>query len=68
MNTQCMEVLLPDVATDILSDDEFSTYISKYLFSPIGSKYQKNFRFDGKLHCGQPAPPITVSLELELTS
>lgn len=50
-----------DIATDILSDDEFSTYISKYLFSPSGSKYQKNFRFDGNLHCGQPAPPVTVS-------
>ncbi|PNF27986.1 hypothetical protein B7P43_G14201 [Cryptotermes secundus] len=50
-----------DIATDILSDDEFSTYISKYLFSPIGSKHQKNFRFDGHLRCGQPAPPITVS-------
>jgi predicted RND superfamily exporter protein len=50
-----------DVTTDILSDDEFSTYISKYLFSPSGSMYQKNFRFDGKLHCGEPAPPITVA-------
>jgi hypothetical protein len=59
---------IPDVATDILSDDEFDTYISKYLFSPSGSKYQKNFRFDEKLHCGQPAPPITVSLEVEWTN
>jgi hypothetical protein len=54
---------VPDIATDILSDDEFSIYISKYLFSPHGSKYQKHFRFDGELLCGRPAPPTTVSEE-----
>ncbi|KDR12704.1 protein patched homolog 3-like [Zootermopsis nevadensis] len=53
--------LKKDISTDIISDDEFSIYISKYLFSPHGSKYQKNFRFDGKLLCGQPAPPVTVA-------
>jgi hypothetical protein len=56
---------VPDIATDILSDDEFSIYISKYLFSTHGAKYQKSFRFDGKLLCGQPAPPVTVSEEVQ---
>ena len=26
-----------------------------------GSKYQNNFKFDGNLKCGEPAPPIIVS-------
>nr|CAD7423184.1 unnamed protein product [Timema monikensis] len=47
-----------DVATTVLSDSEFSSYLSKYLFSPSGAKFQKNFRFEGKLQCGYPAPPV----------
>ncbi|XP_066996696.1 patched domain-containing protein 3 isoform X2 [Anabrus simplex] len=46
---------------DTLSDDEFSNLLSRYLFSPSGASYQKNFRFDGNLSCGIPAPPVTVS-------
>ena len=26
-----------------------------------GSRYQNNFKFDGDLKCGEPAPPILVS-------
>nr|CAD7398606.1 unnamed protein product [Timema poppensis] len=29
--------------------------------SPSGAKFQKNFRFEGKLQCGYPAPPVKVS-------
>lgn len=50
-----------DIPHEVLTEHEFSLYISKYLYSPGGAKYQKNFRFEGKLECGHPAPPITVS-------
>ncbi|PSN55875.1 hypothetical protein C0J52_02764 [Blattella germanica] len=55
------KTLSKDISTDILSDEEFSMALSKFLFLPSGSKYQKLFRFDGILKCGQPAPPIRVS-------
>ncbi|CAB3372453.1 Hypothetical predicted protein [Cloeon dipterum] len=45
----------------ILSDAEFSRFISKFLFSPSGAIFEKDFRFDGKLTCGQPAPPVVLS-------
>lgn len=45
----------------MLSDEEFSRFIGKFLFSPNGAKYNKNFRFDGQFKCDKPAPPITVS-------
>ena len=35
-----------------------------------GSRFQKDFKFDGKLVCGEPAPPIlaTRSILLKLVS
>uniref|UniRef100_A0A1B6KFZ1 SSD domain-containing protein n=2 Tax=Graphocephala atropunctata TaxID=36148 RepID=A0A1B6KFZ1_9HEMI len=44
-----------------LSEDDFSLYLGKYLHSPSGGKYQKNFRFAGKLECGEKTPPVTIS-------
>lgn len=44
-----------------VSDNRFSTILSKFLYSPEGGKYQAHFRFEEKLRCGHPAPPVTVS-------
>ncbi|KAJ1527691.1 hypothetical protein ONE63_007650 [Megalurothrips usitatus] len=52
---------MKDIQTDHLADDEFDHYISQYLFSPSGARFQKNFRFSETLECGKPAPKIKVS-------
>ena len=43
---------------------EFGRVLSDFLFSQEGTKYQRNFRWDGELVCGRPAPPIKVRLVL----
>ena len=63
MILQASIYFISDIATDAISENEFNTYLTKFLFTPSGSKYQKMFRFDGDLKCGQPAPPITVSIQ-----
>ncbi|XP_039299028.1 NPC intracellular cholesterol transporter 1 homolog 1b [Nilaparvata lugens] len=50
-----------DLPNKVLSDDDFSSLISKYLYSPRGSKYLWNFRFEEELKCGEPATQITVA-------
>ena len=39
---------------------EFPWLLSEFLHSRQGSKYKRNFHFDGNLTCNFPAPPITV--------
>uniref|UniRef100_A0AAG5CW11 SSD domain-containing protein n=2 Tax=Anopheles atroparvus TaxID=41427 RepID=A0AAG5CW11_ANOAO len=50
-----------DIAVDTLSDSNFRKYLTKFLFSYEGGRYQMNIKFADKLKCGQPAPNITVS-------
>uniref|UniRef100_A0A182SL45 SSD domain-containing protein n=1 Tax=Anopheles maculatus TaxID=74869 RepID=A0A182SL45_9DIPT len=50
-----------DVAVDPLSDSDFRKYLTKFLFSYEGGRYQMNIKFATKLKCGQPAPNITVT-------
>ena len=38
----------------------FPWLLSEFLHSRQGSKYKRNFHFDGNLTCNFPAPPITV--------
>lgn len=45
-----------------ISQEKFNDYLSKFLWSPNGARFQKNFRFERDIECGKPAPPITVSL------
>ena len=42
-------------------DYSFEYLLSQFLFSRHGSKFKRNFRFDGNLTCNVPAPPIKVS-------
>jgi Niemann-Pick C1 protein len=60
--------LLPDIANNTLEEEKFLLYLSKFLFSRIGGKYQRNFRFKGNLTCGVPAPAITIaSIDFKFT-
>ncbi|CAG9795150.1 unnamed protein product [Diatraea saccharalis] len=46
----------------IVSDEEFGTYLSRFLFSPIGGRFQINFKFSSPIRCGLPASNITATL------
>lgn len=42
------------------TDMDFRTYLTQFLWSPTGGKYQANIRFERKLECGEPSPNIVV--------
>lgn len=50
-----------DVMKRPLNDTEWRDYISKFLFSVDGGRYQANLRFSDKLVCGEPAPDVLIS-------
>ncbi|XP_055603663.1 protein patched homolog 3-like [Uranotaenia lowii] len=50
-----------DIGEVTLPESEFHEYLSKFLFSHEGGRYQMNFKFESKLQCGKPAPNITVT-------
>lgn len=60
---------LLDVRTTKITDDEFHQYLSKFLVSRAGGKYQRNFLFNGTFTCGKNAPRITVAtIDFKFTS
>ncbi|XP_011500202.1 PREDICTED: patched domain-containing protein 3-like [Ceratosolen solmsi marchali] len=50
-----------DAENKTLTENEFTMYLSKFLFSRIGGKYQRNFRFKGNLTCGESSPSIIIA-------
>jgi hypothetical protein len=44
-----------------LTNDQFKIYISNFLFNSMGGQFQANFKFEGKLTCGQPAGDVKIS-------
>ncbi|KAK2582155.1 hypothetical protein KPH14_004514 [Odynerus spinipes] len=50
-----------DITTGEVQPKDFQHYLSKFLFSRAGGKYQMNFRFDKKLECGEDAPRILIA-------
>lgn len=44
-----------------MSHNDFSHYLSMFLFSQNGGKYQGNFQFRGTLQCGIDAPTIKIA-------
>ncbi|XP_031339796.1 protein patched homolog 3-like isoform X2 [Photinus pyralis] len=50
-----------DMLEEALGADEFNLYLSKFLFSPNGARFQANFRFTHDPECGTPASDITMS-------
>uniref|UniRef100_A0A1Y1JZP0 SSD domain-containing protein n=1 Tax=Photinus pyralis TaxID=7054 RepID=A0A1Y1JZP0_PHOPY len=50
-----------DMFKETLSNSEFNLFLSKFLFSPNGARFQANFRFTHDLECGIPTTSITMS-------
>ncbi|XP_063533276.1 protein patched homolog 1-like [Cydia strobilella] len=44
-----------------VSEEQFNLYLSKFLFSPIGGRYQMNLKFTIPFKCGQSATTIKAS-------
>ncbi|CAH0729250.1 unnamed protein product, partial [Brenthis ino] len=44
-----------------VSDENFKRYLTRFLFSQVGGRYQINFRFMDPLICGHPIRKITAS-------
>lgn len=50
-----------DITKEELSDAEWHYYLSKFLYSAQGGKFQANFRFNDTLKCGENTTAITMS-------
>jgi Niemann-Pick C1 protein len=50
-----------DIELEGLTDEEWSVYLSQFLYSSKGAAYNVNFKFQSQLECGQPAPRVKVS-------
>ncbi|XP_069941806.1 patched domain-containing protein 3-like [Cherax quadricarinatus] len=50
-----------DIGETTLNDTFFREVLSSFLFSPMGSRFQTYFHFDGNLTVSQPTPPVTAS-------
>lgn len=48
-------------SSSLVTDVEFKQYLSKFLYSPIGGRYQVNFKFTDHFNCGHQTPNITAS-------
>ncbi|CAH0605519.1 unnamed protein product [Chrysodeixis includens] len=46
------------------SDDDFNRHLSRFLYSPIGGRFQANFKFSEHFSCGDPATQIQASTML----
>ncbi|KAG7164111.1 NPC1-like intracellular cholesterol transporter 1-like, partial [Homarus americanus] len=51
-----------DINGKSMNETFFSAALSAFLYSPVGSRFQTYFNFDGNLTIAQPAPPVTVRL------
>lgn len=49
-----------DIFDKNFSDVDFRTYLTQFLLSQSGGKFQANIRFERKLKCGEPSPDIVV--------
>ncbi|XP_011262753.1 patched domain-containing protein 3 isoform X1 [Camponotus floridanus] len=50
-----------DLKTTKITDDNFHHYLSKFLVSGTGGKYQRNFLFNETFTCGKNAPRIIAT-------
>lgn len=56
-----------DLRSTTITDDNFHHYLSRFLFSQAGGKYQRNFLFNETLECGKNAPGIVgVTIDFKL--
>lgn len=56
---QCFLVL--DLKTTKITNDHFYHYLSRFLISQTGGKYQRNFVFNETFICGKKAPQIVAT-------
>lgn len=49
-----------DIFEGNVTDLEFRTFMTQFLLSQNGGKFQANIRFERKLECGEPSPNIKV--------
>lgn len=57
-----------DLKTTKITDDNFYNFLSKFLVSQTGGKYQRNFVFNETFTCGKRAPRIiTTTIEFKFT-
>ncbi|XP_029679286.1 NPC1-like intracellular cholesterol transporter 1 [Formica exsecta] len=57
-----------DLKTTKITDDHFYHYLSKFLVSRTGGKYQRNFVFNETFMCGKIAPRIiATTIEFKFT-
>lgn len=47
--------------TTPLSDEKFKSYLSRFLFSPVGGRFQVNFKVTGNLTCGETISEILAT-------
>ena len=45
-----------------ITPEFFNHELSQFLHSPSGANYRNQFKFAGELKCGEPVPPILVSI------
>ena len=43
-----------------VSEEQFQSYLTEFLFSPTGYVLQRDVVFEGELECSEPAPPIKM--------
>lgn len=48
-------------SSSVVTDEQFKQYLSRFLFSSIGGRFQINFKFSDRFNCGQQTPNITAS-------
>lgn len=44
-----------------VSEEEFNKYLSRFLSSPVGGRFQLNFKFPEPFHCGVPITHIVAT-------
>lgn len=64
-----MTIFLLDLRTTKVTDNEFHHYLSRFLVSRAGGKYQRNFIFNETFVCGKSTPRIVVAtIDFKFTS
>ncbi|KAG6455397.1 NPC intracellular cholesterol transporter 1 [Manduca sexta] len=50
-----------DLRSGNITEAEFNGYLSRFLYSPVGGRFQVNFKFEKNFQCGEPATRILGS-------
>jgi len=50
------------IPEDKIDEDMFRKKLTQFLFGSVGSKHRLLLTYDGEITCGEPAPPINMSM------